>query len=157
MAKLLARSSLLLAISLIGGCATTDFDYPKTESFVLTNTADTELGRQVADYVAAHPENQSGFYPLYDGIDSLAIRLIMAERAERSIDAQYFLIHDDLVGNVFINALLRAANRGVRVRLLVDDLCDCRAGIDRKTALLILELWACRCPSSQLHWRPAPV
>jgi putative cardiolipin synthase len=59
---------------------------------------------------------------VYDGIDSLALRLLMAERAERSIDAQYFLIHNDLVGNVFISALLQAANRGVRVRLLVDDI-----------------------------------
>lgn len=122
MAKLFARISLLLAVTLAGGCATIDFDYPKVESFAITGTSDTELGRQVAEYVAAHPENESGFYPVYDGIDSLALRLLMAERAERSIDAQYFLIHDDLVGNVFINALLRAANRGVRVRLLVDDI-----------------------------------
>ena len=122
MAKLFAHISLILVVTLAAGCATIDFDYPKTESFAVTGTSDTELGRQVAEYVAAHPENESGFYPVYDGIDSLALRLLMAERAERSIDAQYFLIHDDLVGNVFINALLRAANRGVRVRLLVDDI-----------------------------------
>jgi putative cardiolipin synthase len=122
MARLYRHFSLLLVVGFVAGCATIDFDYPKSESFALTDTADTHLGRQIADFVAAHPAEESGFHPVYDGIDSLALRLLMAERAERSIDAQYFLIHDDLVGNVFINALLRAANRGVRVRLLVDDI-----------------------------------
>ena len=113
---------LLFALGLVAGCASIDFDYPKSETFALTDTGDTTLGRGIAEYVAQHPEEQSGFYPVYDGIDSLALRLLMAERAERSIDAQYFLIHGDLVGNVFVNVLLRAANRGVRVRFLVDDI-----------------------------------
>jgi len=122
MGKLLRGFALLSALAIGAGCASIDFDYPKSESFVLTDTGDTYLGRGVADYVSAHPEGESGFYPVYNGVDSLALRLLMAERAERSIDAQYFLIHNDLVGNVFINALLKAANRGVRIRLLVDDI-----------------------------------
>ena len=103
------------------GCATIDFDYPKSESYVIADTDDTHLGRGVADFVAAHP-GESGFYPVYSGIDALAVRLLMIERAESSIDVQYFLIHNDMVGNVFINALLKAANRGVRVRFLLDDI-----------------------------------
>jgi putative cardiolipin synthase len=122
MSKPLRHLILLYALGFLTACATIDFDYPKTESYALTDTADTHLGRGVAAFVAQHPPEQSGFYPVYNGIDSLALRLLMAERAERSIDAQYFLIHNDLVGRVFIDALLRAANRGVRVRLLVDDI-----------------------------------
>jgi putative cardiolipin synthase len=57
-----------------------------------------------------------------DGIDALASRLLLAERAERTIDAQYYLIKNDIVSHAFINVLLRAADRGVRVRLLVDDI-----------------------------------
>jgi putative cardiolipin synthase len=111
-----------LSIFLItGGCASIDFDYPRTESFAFTDTADTYLARQLADDVARRPADQSGFLAVPDAIDSLALRLLLAERAERSIDAQYFLIHDDLVGKAFIRQLLRAANRGVRVRLLIDD------------------------------------
>jgi putative cardiolipin synthase len=113
---------LLFVFAFVAGCATIDFDHPKSETFALTDTGDTTLARGIAEYVAQHPPEQSGFYPVYDGIDSLAMRLLMAERAERSIDAQYFLIHNDLVGRVFVNALLRAANRGVRVRFLVDDM-----------------------------------
>ena len=122
MVKPLRHLALLIIFAFVAACATIDFDYPKSETFALTDTGDTYLGRGIAEYVAQHPSEQSGFYPVYDGIDSLALRLLMAERAERSIDAQYFLIHDDLVGRVFVNALLRAANRGVRVRFLVDDM-----------------------------------
>ena len=112
----------LTILLITAGCASIDFDYPKTESFALTDTADTHLGRQFADDVAAHSADQSGFYAVPDPIDSLALRLLLAQRAERSIDAQYFLIHNDLVGQAFIRELLRAANRGVRVRLLIDDI-----------------------------------
>ena len=91
-------SALILFLITLAGCASVDFDYPKTESFALANTGDSYLGRDFADIVAEHP-GESGFYPISDGIDALAMRLLMIKQAERSIDAQYFLIHDDLVGN----------------------------------------------------------
>jgi putative cardiolipin synthase len=118
LAATLTASMLLLA----GGCASVDFDHPKPQSVAFQDTGGTYLGRQLAGVVAAHPEGQSGFFPLSDGIDALAVRLLMAEEAERSIDAQYYLLKDDIVGNAFIDALLRAADRGVRVRLLLDDI-----------------------------------
>ena len=117
-ARSLLVAALLLALS---ACATVDFDYPREESHALSATDDTGLGMAIADQLAMHP-GQTGFRPLFAGIDALAARLITAERAERSIDAQYFLIHDDTVGHVFLDALLRAADRGVRVRLLIDDI-----------------------------------
>lgn len=106
---------------MFAGCATVDFEYPKPETHALTDTTDTYLGRQLSGRGDEHPD-MAGFFPLSDGIDALAARLLMAERAEVSIDAQYYLIKDDIVGNAFIHALLRAADRGVRVRLLVDDI-----------------------------------
>jgi putative cardiolipin synthase len=109
-----------LLIMSVAGCASVDFDYPKIDSRALQNTDQGTLAKQFSTRVAEHPD-EAGFYPIYGGVDSLAMRLLMAERAEFSIDAQYFLIHDDLVGNAFINALLRAADRGVRVRFLLDD------------------------------------
>jgi putative cardiolipin synthase len=108
-------------IALLGACATVDFDYPKPESSALENTGDTIAGKRIAPLVAAHP-GESGFYLSYDGIDAFAARLLMAKRAERSLDAQYYLITKDLIGFVFIGALLKAADRGVRVRLLLDDI-----------------------------------
>jgi len=112
---------LVGALLALSGCASIDFDYPKSESSAFTDTGDTQLGRVFADAVAAHPE-EAGFLPLVEGVEALAIRLLLAERAERSIDTQYFLIHDDVVGRLFIESLLLAADRGVRVRLLIDDI-----------------------------------
>jgi putative cardiolipin synthase len=88
----------------------------------LEDTQDTYYGARVAALTSAHPEGGSGFYVLVEGIDALAARLILARRAERSIDAQYFLIQGDLAGFLFIDGLLDAADRGVRVRLLLDDI-----------------------------------
>ena len=47
--------------------------------------------------------------------------MVLAEAAERSLDVQYYIWHDDLTGRLFADALLRAADRGVRVRVLLDD------------------------------------
>ena len=112
---------LVATIAVLSGCATVDFDYPKPESSAYTDTGDTYLGKQLIGLADQHP-GEAGFYPMADGIDALASRLLLAERAERTIDAQYYLIKDDIVSHAFINALLRAADRGVRVRLLLDDI-----------------------------------
>jgi putative cardiolipin synthase len=124
---------LLAAFAMLGGCATIDFDRPKTTTAAFNDTDDTYLGRGLAGLAEAHP-GQAGFYPVIDSIDALAIRLLMAKRAERSLDAQYYLIKNDIVGMLFIGALLEAADRGVRVRLLVDDIFT--NGYDRGMAAL---------------------
>jgi len=113
---------MFAALAILPGCATVDFDYPKPESRALTDTSDTYLGEKIKGVVGAHPEGYSGFVPLISGIDALAARLLLAERAERTIDAQYYLLTDGIVGNAFLYALLRAADRGVRVRILLDDM-----------------------------------
>jgi len=118
---LIRALSVFLLSTVLAGCATVDFDYPKTESTAYRDTDDTYLGKQIADLAEAHPD-ESAFYLLIDGIDALAARLLMAERTERSIDAQYYLITNDVIGFAFIGALLKAADRGVRVRLLLDDI-----------------------------------
>jgi putative cardiolipin synthase len=112
----------IFLLALLAGCASIDFDYPRTETAAITDTEETRLGGHLADTVAGRPEGQSGIYPMADGIDALAMRLLLAERAERSIDTQYYLIKSDIVGSAFVRALLRAADRGVRVRLLLDDI-----------------------------------
>ncbi len=94
----------------LGGCASIDFDYPRDESSALTDTGDTHLAHEVAEATVKAPTGQSGFYPLSDGVDALAARLLLARRAEKSIDVQYYLIKNDIVGRAFILELLRAAD-----------------------------------------------
>lgn len=112
---------LILITGFLVSCATVNFDYPKTDSRVISDTSETYFAKHLIDDLANHPVDQSGFYLLPDGIEALSARLIMAARAERSIDAQYYEITRGNVAEAFITALLQAADRGVRVRLLIDD------------------------------------
>jgi len=115
------RLILAVLLSALAACATVDFDAPKTPSYAATDTADTALGRRAADMSLGHGD-QSGFMIVPDAITSLALRLAGARLAERTIDVQYYLIKADKAGLLLINELLEAADRGVRVRILVDDI-----------------------------------
>ncbi|UCH23202.1 MAG: phospholipase D family protein [Deltaproteobacteria bacterium] len=111
----------ILTLVLAGGCATLPEDFEKPASYAFTNTDDTSFGKAHRDEKEAHP-GQSGFLLLGNGLDAFVARALSAHYAERSIDVQYYLYHDDLVGKLFTDQLLKAADRGVRVRLLVDDM-----------------------------------
>ena len=102
-----------------------------THAFVDTDT--TRLGRAFAPVATAHP-GLTGIRLLADPHEALGARLLLAEAAERSIDAQYYMWHSDGVGLVLFGALWRAADRGVRVRLLLDD--NNTSGQDRTLAAL---------------------
>ncbi|OZI56254.1 phospholipase D family protein [Bordetella genomosp. 4] len=80
----------------------------------------TPLGQRAAHEMAARPD-LSGVVPLASGHDAYGSRLALARMAERSIDAQYYIWHDDTTGQLLLKALYDAARRGVRVRLLLDD------------------------------------
>ncbi len=83
--------------------------------------AQTAIDRQLAPLLAAHP-GQSGVAFLSDGLDAFAARAVITEQAGRSLDLQYYIWHDDRVGHLMAKALHDAAERGVRVRLLLDDM-----------------------------------
>jgi len=120
--KVLQNMVVPALLASLVGCATVDFDHPKPESSALVDTGTTYLGKQFKDVSDGHPDGYSGFLPLADGIEALSVRLLLAERAEKSIDAQYYLLKNGIVGSAFVHSLLRAADRGVRVRLLLDDM-----------------------------------
>ena len=114
--------SLFVALTaVISACATVPFDYPKEHSVAITDTSDTTIAREVSEWTSAHGD-LSGYYPLQSGMDAFGIRLRLMESAERTIDAQYFLMKDDAAGHIFAAALLQAADRGVRIRFLLDDI-----------------------------------
>ena len=115
------RVAAALALAILAACANVPTDYPKTPSHALNDTRDTEVGRRAARWGRDLGPGESGFFAMTEGVDALAARLALADRAERSIDAQYYIVHGDLVGRLFIDRLLSAADRGVRVRLLIDD------------------------------------
>jgi putative cardiolipin synthase len=78
------------------------------------------LGRALSEDVAAHP-GKSGIRPMPKPRDAFAARAVLAAAADRSIDVQYYIWHGDHVGDLLFEALWEAAERGVRVRMLLDD------------------------------------
>lgn len=115
-----ALAAVLLTL-LLSACANLPRDVERPVSHAVANTADTKLGRLVQQAATAHP-GQSGFHALADGVEALLSRLVLAEMAERTLDVQYYIWHHDQTGRYFAQALLEAADRGVRVRVLLDDL-----------------------------------
>lgn len=113
-----------LALALLAGCAAPwRTEYPRQDSvaFAEATTQGTALARQLRA-LGDPGDGRSGVALVSDGPAALALRLGLSERAERSIDAQYYLLHDDPTGHLFLGQLMRAADRGVRVRLLLDDM-----------------------------------
>lgn len=89
-------------------------------SWKMADTQETALGRAVAAWFAANPA-PAAVYRLDKGRDALGARVGLIDRAEKTIDIQSYLIKDDLAGNLIAFHLAMAADRGVRVRLLMDD------------------------------------
>ncbi|MCA1925369.1 MAG: phospholipase D family protein [Thiobacillus sp.] len=112
-------AGLLLAMILAGCAPTLDLAIERVPSRALPATADTPIKAGLA---AQLPAATSGFHLLADGDAALAARLALANRAQRTLDVQYYLFHHDDSGKWVAAALLDAAARGVRVRVLIDDI-----------------------------------
>ncbi|MES2532334.1 MAG: phospholipase D family protein [Pseudomonadota bacterium] len=91
---------------------------PETQALPVSGT--TALAKIVSD--STPPGEESGFRLMPLGVYSLDARLELAKRAERTLDVQYYVIANDGAGRLLLRTLKEAAQRGVRVRLLVDDL-----------------------------------
>lgn len=91
----------------------------------------TRIAGAAAPLVARHP-GKSGFYPLHSGLDAFLARAELIQAAEKTLDIQYYIFNNDLTGRILAGMLLDAANRGVRVRVLLDDMY--LAGRDRNLA-----------------------
>ena len=111
----------LLLVFGLGACASLPENNNRHESHAYDDTWETALGSGFNSQSRGH-QGESGFVLLGDGLDAFVARAALANLAERSIDTQYYMIHNDVVGGLFIDQLYKAADRGVRVRLLVDDI-----------------------------------
>lgn len=128
------RSAFLaLVVAGAAACAHLPDQRGRNMSAARLDTADTRLGRAVAPLARAHP-GLSGMRVIADGTDALAARLQLIEAAERTLDIQTYIWCNDTSGSLLFNAVERAAERGVRVRLLLDD--HNTPGLDAKLAQL---------------------
>ena len=118
--------SLLLACVLacaawLSGCAVLPARQPPTAAYALADVDATLLARVAAASMPAMADGKSGFRMLPEGTFSLDARIALARRAEKSLDVQYYQLQSDRVGFGLLRELRDAAQRGVRVRLIVDD------------------------------------
>jgi putative cardiolipin synthase len=123
---------VLLGLAL-AGCASLPAPVTRTETRALTGTDDTRLGREIRAEKSAHP-GQSGIHALSNAEDAFAARILLARNAQRSLDLQYYIWHADTTGELMWEAVWQAAERGVRVRLLLDDVNT--QGLDATLAAL---------------------
>jgi len=115
------RIAAIAAMAMLGACATLRTDVPRTASNALPPNSGSPAAREAQHETQAHP-GQSGFRLLVRNTDALMSRIVLADHAMRSIDLQYYIFEDDATGRLLAQRLLAAADRGVRVRLLLDDL-----------------------------------
>lgn len=107
----------------------------RTESVALSveQARDTTLGQALKPLIEQHPD-ESGVFALGNPRESFAVRVLLARAAARTLDVHYYIWHGDTTGKLLMAALYEAAERGVRVRLLLDD--NGTAGVDTELATL---------------------
>lgn len=130
---LLAVLLLLVASGLLLGDHLTPRAVGEPSTALPPRAGQTPLDRALAPQLAAHP-GRSGAAYLIDGLEAFAARSVVTRQAGRSLDLQYYMWHDDMVGHLLARDVYEAAERGVRVRLLLDDMNA--SGMDKQLLAL---------------------
>src|SRR3954468_5682143 len=115
------RLGALALFAIASGCATLRTDLPKQPSTSLPPVADTPSTRYVAAETSSHAE-ASGFRALLGNTNALMSRIVLIDHSEHSLDLQYYIFANDATGRLVAQRIVAAADRGVRVRILLDDL-----------------------------------
>lgn len=111
---------LILVVLLNSACTSLPEIAQRESSMAFSASPETSLGRLFSAYIREHP-TLSGVQVLDTGREALQMRLALLEMAEQAIDLQYYIWNSDYSGQLLVERLLDAADRGVRVRLLLDD------------------------------------
>lgn len=126
--------TLLVAVALVAGCALPSLEKRSVSSALTAAEASrTRLGEALAEKVEQHGQT-SGIHVLDNPRDAFAARVLLARAADRTIDVQYYIWQNDVTGTLLLQALSEAAERGVRVRILLDD--NGTSGLDDKLITL---------------------
>ena len=115
------RSLILAKLLFLVGCAGPAVVENREVTFALPAPKDSKVA-PILPGLDEQPSYLTTYALLKDGIDAFAARATLARLAQSSIDAQYYFVREDLAGSLFTALLVEAANRGVRVRLLIDDM-----------------------------------
>lgn len=118
------KTAVLLSCSLILGmpaCSTLPKQTPQPMEYAFdTETEQTSLAKIVEPLREQNP-NLTGYHILYDPLEALAARIHLIDKAEKTLDLQYYIWDNDRIGSLALYSIIKAADRGVKVRLLMDD------------------------------------
>src|SRR5450755_601092 len=116
------RAPLVLMLGIaVAACSSLRSDFVKNPSTALPPTFDTPSARYIGSELADH-QNLSGFRLLTSSTNALMSRIALADQARHTIDLQYYIFQNDTTGRLVAQRLLAAADRGIRVRMLLDDI-----------------------------------
>ena len=124
------KTWLIGAILILTGCAGLPQHVKKYPSAALQSPQNTELAKIVEAGEDGSSKNLSGVRLLASGEEAFDSLIALADHAQRTLDIQYYIIHQDESSRTLLDHVREAADRGVRVRVLVDDLNT--AGEDRR-------------------------
>ncbi len=119
--RTIIRLCLPLAVLLVTACAELPQRPELPPQVAVPVGSGTRLDSLIAPEEEKHP-GAAGFHLVSTGPEAFAVRARTAHLAERSLDVQTYIWNNDLTGKYLAYALLTAADRGVKVRLLVDDM-----------------------------------
>jgi len=122
MIKHVIKISLVCIIALLSACAQLPTHFEAPPSYVIEDTENTRLGKKAKQAQKNTQNKNSKMRLVSDGVDAYVVRAALLHAAEKTIDVQYYIWHSDLIGKLLFNGMLSAADRGVRVRVLLDDM-----------------------------------
>jgi putative cardiolipin synthase len=125
---------LLLVAWLFLACTTLPAPEMKTVTLAYDPHPRSRLAVAARDLTRDRDEDESGFFKLFRNDDAMRWRLLLADTAEETLDMQYFIWKGDACGDLLLDRVIQAADRGIRVRILVDDIY--LLGADRAIAAL---------------------
>src|SRR5690606_21670969 len=132
--NMVKRCAVLLMAGLLSACSLPPIKERTVSHALLSDeTRDTRIGRGLSRQIETHP-GLSGVLTLQSPVDAFVVRRLLTAAAECTLDVQYYIWRDDITGTLLLQALEEAAERGVRVRLLLDD--NGIPGLDEQLALL---------------------
>ncbi len=121
MAQYLKFFCLFYMLLVLSACSTLPKQHPTVANYSFDqDTSQTHLAKIILPLREKQPQ-LTGYHLLHDPLEALAARLHLIEQAEKTLDLQYYIWDNDKIGSLALHALIQAADRGVKVRLLIDD------------------------------------
>jgi len=120
--RILKTASIAAALLCLGGCSSLPTAPPSTVSYALPSSDTGPLAELSKEIGASMDADESAYWLIENSAEALNTRLALLDSAVASLDIQYFIWEDDESGRLLLRRLLHAADRGVRIRLLMDDI-----------------------------------